>query len=122
MTDTHSLVWTLINRVPLLRPIYEEHVHDNHELIPYVFMGDVSRVVLALHDDALRGNGVADERLTELLDALETGMASSEKSVQDMIAVSVLEYLDRKGFALEDFRQRLGPTLRHQLERFEMEE
>jgi hypothetical protein len=83
MTDTHSFAWTLVNRVPLLRPIYEEHVHDNHELIPYVFMGDVTRVVLALHDDALRGNGVADERLTELLNALETGMASSEKSVQD---------------------------------------
>jgi len=122
MTDMDGFVLDLIDRVPLLRPIYNEHVHDNHELIPYVFMGDVTRVVLALHDDTLRGNGVADERLTELLDALETGMASSEKSVQDMIAVSVLEYLDTKGFALEDFRQRLGPTLRHQLERFELEE
>ena len=122
MTDTHSFVRTLLDRVPRLRPIYEEHVHDNHELIPYVFMGDVTRVAVDLHDDALRGNRVADEGLSELLAALEIGLASREEAVQEMISVSFLENLDREDFALDDLRQRLGPTLRHQLERLEMEE
>jgi hypothetical protein len=85
-------------------------------------MGDVTRVAVDLHDDALRGNRVADEGLSELLAALEIGMASREEAVQEMITVSFLDNLDREDFALEDLRQRLGPTLRHQLERLEMEE
>jgi hypothetical protein len=121
MTDTHSFVRALLDRVPLLRPIYEEHVRYYDEPIPHVLMGDVTRVAVDLHDDALTGNRVADEGLSELLAALEIGMASREE-VQEMITVSFLENLDREDFALEDLRQRLGPTLRHQLERLEMEE
>jgi hypothetical protein len=122
MTESGRFVQTVLDRVPLLHPIYQEHVRYYDELIPHVFMGDISRVAGDLHARALGGDNAADEALSELLTALESGMASPESSVQEMITVSFLENLDLEDFALEDFRQRLGPALRRQLERLEIEE
>jgi hypothetical protein len=42
-----SFIKELLRTVPELQPAYAEHLNDNDTLLPHVFMGDVTRFVIA---------------------------------------------------------------------------
>jgi hypothetical protein len=67
---------------PEVRDILAEHVEDNDELLPHVFLADVTRYVLA--DGKAR---------PEIVRFLEKSFANNGPEVEDLIAVSFVEYL-----------------------------
>ena len=47
MTNPVSFVEELLRVVPELQPAYDAHLNDNTTLLPHVFMGDLTRFVIA---------------------------------------------------------------------------
>ena len=41
---------TLVQDIPELKPVYDEHIDDNDELLTHVFMADIVRFVEQLYD------------------------------------------------------------------------
>jgi len=82
------------------------------ELLPHVFMGDVSRFVIRQYSEHREGLlGV----LEPLFSTLERGATEGSEDVQEMIAVSFLENVAEEMTLFPDLRLFLGPTLKHEL-------
>jgi hypothetical protein len=121
MDATHEFVRDLLLQVPDLQPLYKEHVEDNDELLPHVFMGDVTRFIVALNADSLSEgpDSTASERtLTKALDFLEQGMHKADK-VRELVAVSFLENLDQSDENYPSLKSHLGKSLLEQLAKYE---
>jgi hypothetical protein len=110
----------LLATVPELRSLYDEHLHDNDEPLPHVFLGDVTRYVMQLvraidstHDVGLPGP------LVRVLSFLEKAMISSDARVQELVSVSFLENLDSADDGYMSLMVLLGPNLRRQLEAYD---
>jgi len=72
--------------IPELQTALDEHVRDNHELLPHVFFGDVSRFAR----DIPR---TQDEELARrLAGALERMAAAPDNDVVNVVQVSFIEY------------------------------
>jgi hypothetical protein len=115
MSDSASaLVKNLVQRVPKLDALYQEHLKDNDELLPHVFMGDVTRfVVAAAAAGSARPKDWAEAQRVVAL--LEEALASKEPSVENLIAASFVENLepDEPGFSrvVDTFGSRLKRIL-----------
>ena len=72
----------LAQRSPDVADILAEHISDNDELLPHVFLADVTRYVLA--DGRDRG---------PIVQYLDNAFASEGPEVENLIAVSFVEYL-----------------------------
>lgn len=105
----------LVSEIPELVPLLEEHKLDNDELLPHVLFGDLTRYVSSLHKDSVEGNRRADETLKRVLSALEAGMASGIKEVEELIAVSFLENLDWDDPNFQHLKGIFGPNLKKEL-------
>lgn len=122
MNANHHFVETLLLQVPELKPVFDEHIHDNDELLPHVFMGDVTRFVVDLHENALKGDAAStasSDALRRTLDTLESAMRSGNEEVQELIAVSFLENLDQDDVNYTKLRSLLGESLVEQLTKYE---
>src|SRR5919205_3077814 len=111
--STHTFVRNLIARVPELQPLYNEHVADNDELLPHVFMGDVTRFVMTLNANSSGKDdkfSVARQTLMKILDFLEEGMAASD-DVKELISVSFLENLDQSDENYSSLKSHFGNSL-----------
>lgn len=64
-----------------------EHISDNDEVLPHVFLADVTRYILA--------DGKDSQTIIKFLDDV---FSSRGRDVEDLIAVSFVEYLDPKEF------------------------
>ncbi len=73
---------TLAGKFPDIATILTEHIADNDELLPHVFLADVTRYVLA--------DGPCRKQVVKFLDE---SFASQGQDVEDLIAVSFVEYL-----------------------------
>lgn len=71
---------------PSLRPIFEEHVADNGEVLPHVFFG----LVTEWARDAANDPRHSDE-LDRLLAALEQGLIDGEARIVNLVEVSFVE-------------------------------
>lgn len=112
MTDKPAeFVRTLAQGVPELQPLLREHEADYKELLPHVFMGDVTRFVFDLHSRAQRGSRETEGVLTEILVGVEKALASRDLSLRDLIVASFLENLDRSDPLFGTLRDRFGKTL-----------
>jgi hypothetical protein len=105
----------LVSEIPVLVPLLEEHKLDNGELLPHVFFGDLTRYVSSLHKDSIKGNRNAEENLKRVLSALEAGMVSGIKEVEELIAVSFLENLDWGDPDFQHLKGIFGPNLKKEL-------
>ena len=83
---------------PRLRPLLDEHMADNRELLAHVFFGEVTHWVEE------RAGEPAEVRA--VLDFLEAAVADVAPDAENVILVSFLEHLDARVVAL------LGPHLR----------
>jgi hypothetical protein len=112
-----DFIETLVNRFPVVQPIYQEHLKDNGgELLPHPFCGDLTRLMVSLYAS---GSAESDARqqLTELLNFLESAFSDSDESVINLIAVSILENFPSTGEEYYDIRNLLGPNLADELQR-----
>ena len=72
----------LAENVPEVGDIFAEHMEDNDELLPHVFLADVTRYVL---DDG--------KARTAIVKFLDESFAKYGPDVEELIAVSFVEYL-----------------------------
>lgn len=116
MDSCQRFVRMLARLDPSFEDLLQEHMEDNGELLPHVFLGDFGRLLLTLAD--------ASRDLTPKLEAvaaiLEEGM-SGDESVQEMIAVSFLESLDATSPGFPRLQRILGKRTRAQLDVYLMQ-
>lgn len=82
-TTTRSFCQELAEQIPDLGSLLSEHISDYDDILPHVFMGDVTRYVLA--DGPYR---------TEVVAALEDALRNRGPEVEELIAVSFVENLE----------------------------
>jgi hypothetical protein len=112
MGTTISFIDGLLQRVPDLKAVYDEHLSDNETLLPHVFMGDVTRFAIA------RAGRVRDrEALETLLDCLEEGLRLGSEATKELIIVSFVENLIGEQTALQALKPKMGPALRAEVDR-----
>jgi hypothetical protein len=114
-TPNEAWIAKLVTQVPSLRRLHDEHVADNDELLPHVFMGDVTRFV----ESAVAAGPHRIQMVREILAVLEQAAASAEPSVLELVSVSFLENLDRSAEGYEQLRSMMGPALREELALYE---
>lgn len=102
--------------IPELKPILEEHVKDNDEVLPYVFLG----AYVWPWFESLCNSGT-DQGLhlcRQYTTALEVELARHNEETSNLIGVAFLEWLT-KGHRRESIRALLPPLLSEELERME---
>ncbi|WP_287127861.1 hypothetical protein [Candidatus Cyanaurora vandensis] len=112
MKTNSSFIEKLLQRVPRLKPLYDEHIKENDDLLPNVFMGDVTRSVIK------EAQGPQfDSLLRPLLDYLEEGIITGSDQIQELIIVSFVENLIGETVTLSKLRPLLPPIIRNEVER-----
>ena len=115
MTDDAAFVHGLVAAVPPLQAVLAQHLADYEELLPHVFMGDVSRFMIGQYNEHLEGSSGSLAVLEQLFSALERGASEGAERVQEMITVSFLENVAEEMTLFPDLQSFLGPTLKHEL-------
>ena len=82
-TTMNAFCQELAQQIPDIAEILSKHVNDYDELLPHVFMGDVTRYVS--NDGSHR---------TDVVQALEKAFANEGPEVEELIAVSFVENLE----------------------------
>ena len=116
-----SFAQSLVARFPSLKEPLEEHAQANGgEILPHVFLGEVTRYALSLlslvHGSANLGRR---RELREMLDYLEEVYARGDEELRELISVSFLENLplpDEEGAQIRDM---VGQNLKKQLRMIE---
>lgn len=104
----------LAAEVSALQPLLAEHLDINHELLPHVFFGDVTRLVVSGFADHPEWRGDAEK----ILVLLEEAMSWPVEDVQNLVSVSFCENLLGEK-PLEAIRAAMGPRLRAELAKHE---
>jgi hypothetical protein len=102
----------LLDQVPELRPLYEEHLHDYDELLPHVFLGDVTRYVV---QQVRSGDTCPSKLVKRILESLEQCMASGDERAKELVSVSFIENLANHSDVLAKLYGQLGPNLSTEL-------
>jgi len=110
MNSVERFIEELLIAVPELRAVYSIHIFDNGELLPHLFMGDVTRFVLQIAQSAS-----SQEMLRKLLVTVEDGLRSSEPDVPNFVALSFVENLCGEGEAVVPLVPLMGETTRREL-------
>lgn len=110
--STIACVNTLLDKVPELRPVYDEHIHDNGELLPHMFFGDVTRYAVQQVRWGEMGPAKPVERILQVLDQ---SMGSGDEQVKELIAVSFIENLVEHDDVLESLKGLVGPNLEKEI-------
>jgi hypothetical protein len=113
MKTQGEFIEELLNVEPALREVFDQHIRDNGEVLPHVFMGDVTRFVISA---AARRNS-ADPTLPKLIHFLETRFAVAGEDIKNLISVSFVENLVGEDEALGVLVPMMGPYLREEVER-----
>jgi hypothetical protein len=112
-TTGMQIVRGLADQTPDLASLFAEHKADNNgEVLPHVFMGDVTRWVVSLAGDSRRKT-----KLRRVLDFLNAEFERSDEAGRELIAVSFLENLPRPGDPGGELRNMLGAALEGELRR-----
>jgi hypothetical protein len=112
MRNNTSFIEELLQKVPPLKNIYDEHLNENDTLLPHVFMGDVTRFVIAE-----AANPKRQETITSLLEYLEEGIQTGSDEVRELILVSFVENLTGETKMLQLLKALMGQTLRSEVKR-----
>jgi len=125
-TDELKLIQNLLVAAPELKPVYDEHIADNHEVLPYLLIGDVERFTRSLLQPILSRATEAErseELLKRILECFEIALAGRNPAIFDLLGISFLEPIInlplRERHIYEGYVARLGPRLREELDRME---
>jgi hypothetical protein len=103
MAAIPEFIAALITAEPMLATVHAEHLADNDELLPHLFMADVTRWLAA--------NGPS----SKVIQTLETYLERGDADVRNVIEVSFLENLERDDPTHQRIRAALAPRLRASL-------
>jgi hypothetical protein len=116
MDRTKECISQLLDRIPELNSAYEEHIRDNGELLPHVFLGGVTRFVVR----EMRSQEASPSKpVQRIIEFFEQCMASGDEQVIELISVSFLENLLGEDDVLPNLKKLMGPNLVRQFEAFE---
>lgn len=88
--DSEQFCRDAVKAAPDIGPLFAEHLADNDEVLPHVFVADLARYVLA-------GGAQRRELVTFFEHRLKACTVGDD--VENVIWVSFLEYLDAEEFA-----------------------
>ena len=111
--STAEVVLRLVERFGDLRPLYEEHLRENDELLPHVLFWDFTEWVVRSYLAARQ----REDTWKAVIDQLETEFEHGDDNVRELLAVSFLENLPYPGEEGADIAERLGPNLSAELHR-----
>ena len=110
----------MLNKVPELCPFYEEHLADNDELLPHVFMRDVTRFIVDLQNQMLQSKSEKVEKVvSKLFTLFEDAMNYGNSEVQNLVAVSFLENLESDNPSYSVLKSKFGQKLLEDLSTIE---
>jgi hypothetical protein len=107
-----AFVKRLLAVAPQFRVAYTRHLKGNDELLPHVFMGDVTREVIAACKNPSELVSVK-----ALLPFFESELKSGDAEATDLISASFCENLIGETHAIEVLLPLMGPSLRQVLGR-----
>ncbi|WP_298866274.1 hypothetical protein [uncultured Gimesia sp.] len=84
-TTTTEFCESLVSNYPELKELLAEHISDYDELLPNVFLGEITRYVLK------DGKGRC-----QIVEYLNKSLSSGEPDVKNLIAVSFVENLENR--------------------------
>jgi hypothetical protein len=111
MSTIASFIEELLRLLPQLKSIYDEHLADNETLLPHVFMGDVTRFVVAEAEKS-----TSRDVLERLLGHLEEGLKNGPEQVKELVVVSFVENLTGETVVLDALKPLMGPYLKKEVE------
>src|SRR5258707_5953730 len=116
-----NVVDLLIQKVPELQPLLNEHLEDQFgQLLQHVFFGDLTRYVMKqMHLLQPQPSRDLPGAVRRILDFLEIVLKSSDMRARELVEASFLENLDQTGPAYAQLKLALNPSLRLALERTE---
>lgn len=115
-TSTEAVVTELVNDFPVLRPLLDEHLEENGELLPHVFFGRLTDWLVRSSLASPQAKPDSDWR--HLLDHLEGIYETGSEDVRELLYASFLEllpYPDEEGAQISEH---LGPRLAADLNDF----
>ncbi|MEK6747633.1 MAG: hypothetical protein AABY83_00315 [Pseudomonadota bacterium] len=101
----------LLRVAPELKGAYEEHLVDNDMLLPHVFMGDVTRFVVAAAEGG--NDRVVVQRI---LDYFEIELKAGEAESLELIRASFVENLTGESTVVNKLKPMMGTGLRREIE------
>ncbi len=109
-----TFVSLLIEEVPELFSVYEEHLDDNDGLLEHVFMGDVTRFIVIISTEEEKS-----EVLDRIITLLDKAIRSKDEKLQELISVSFLENLPQHDSCYTDIKKVLPPALLKELAHYQ---
>ena len=106
-------VGVLVDRCPSLLPLLQEHLDTYDELLPHVFLGEVTPWIVERYQA-----DPDDPELRAALSYIDEYFGTSSPSDRELIGVSFLENLPRADEPGSEIRDALGPALRAHLDEF----
>lgn len=100
----------LVAHAPDLRAVYEEHLKDCGELLPHVFMGEVTRFLLENSRDR-------PDRVERVLAYFECALMTGVEDAEELLVVSFAENLLGEQEALARMGSRFGRHTRRLVEK-----
>lgn len=123
-----SFVPQLLIEIPEFKPIYDEHIADNDEVLPHVLMGTFTRFLFDSYKKSKSpdANGEACKQVVDRsLNLMERAMGNGDLGVQNLISVSFLENLwpsEQVDLPVyNEIKLLLGPQLRRELNFYDPE-
>lgn len=108
----------LLQAMPEFLPLYQSHVRDNDELLPYPFMGDVTRSVIVECGRAADGQAQADLFVRRFLTVLEDELMAQDEETATLIALGFGENLIGETAAISVLQPKMGPLLTAKIRQF----
>ena len=111
MSTGDSFIERLLRVVPELKEAYDEHVTDNDMLLPHVFMGDITRFVIA---EASSASGLS--AVHRVLDYFESELRMGAAESIELIRASFVENLIGEKVVVNKLKPIMGLGLRREIE------
>ena len=108
--NTTIFVSQLIVACPELAGLYRLHLVDQGELLPHVFMGDVTRLVVSTAKQGSNSNW-----LSRMLGYFEAELLSGNEEVAELLGVSFVENLCGEDEAIQPLLPIMGEMLRKEV-------
>lgn len=108
-----AFVGALVYRFRVLMPLLQEHLDAYDEMIPHLFLGDVTRWIV----DRVSGVAAVDPIIHDILAFFEVGFKAGGNSEKELISVSFLENFPLRSERGSDLRGLVGPELKKELEK-----
>jgi hypothetical protein len=109
--DTQAAIRALVEKHPILVPLFDEHVEDMGEILPHVVMPNFARLLGRLVAEQWEDPAVIGE-VKAIIGTVDTQLREGSYEVKNVIAVSFLEMLPSTGEPGTEIRELLTPSLR----------